>query len=245
MSVTHDVGRHRRIGRRAISSLGEAAEENYEALLEEGEYDAELGMAMAKDAMRLTKGELTEEEFYDRYHEDVLEEFGEDSRPMAERVESAREEGRLEDALDRLGLGERSRRETMKMGAGAGFLGLGAWGAASDDDPESPVVAQDEDEDEDADGDGVQWGWHSTSRRVTAVSPVSSPVTRSTTGTRGKLDVHPRIRRRHCRVTRARGGGVGSRFQLPHSTLPALHRRTLREGLSDDRPPREKRVVWC
>ncbi|MEY7848642.1 4Fe-4S ferredoxin N-terminal domain-containing protein [Natrarchaeobius sp. A-rgal3] len=139
--------------------LGETAEKNYETMLEEGDYDAELGMDMAKDAMRLTKGELTEEEFYDRYHEDVLEEFGEDSRPMAERIESAREEGRLEDALDRLGLGEQSRRETMKkMGAGAGFLGLGAWGATSDD-PEPAVAVQDEDEEGyDEDEHEVQWG---------------------------------------------------------------------------------------
>ncbi len=71
--------------------LGEAAEEEFEKMLEETEYDAELGMEMAKDAMRVTKGELSDEVFYDRYHEEVVEEFGEDSRPMAEEIEAARE----------------------------------------------------------------------------------------------------------------------------------------------------------
>ncbi|RQG92398.1 4Fe-4S ferredoxin N-terminal domain-containing protein [Natrarchaeobius chitinivorans] len=137
--------------------LGPEAEKRYEALLEDGDYDAELGMEMAKDAMRVTKGELSDEEFYDRYHEDVLEEFGEDERPMADRIEEAREEGRLERTLDRLGVGDDSRREMMKkMGAGAGFVGLGAWGATGGGDPDPSVAAQ-EDEDEE-DGDDVQWG---------------------------------------------------------------------------------------
>ncbi|TYL39369.1 4Fe-4S ferredoxin [Natronococcus pandeyae] len=138
--------------------MGEGAEEDYRAMLEETEYDADLGMEMARDAMRLTKGELSEEEFYDRYHEDVLEEFGEDSRPMVERVERAREEGRLEQAMSRFGDGEDSRRDAMKkMGAGAAAVGLGAWGTAEGgDEPEPDVAAAQEDEEEDE--DGTQWG---------------------------------------------------------------------------------------
>ncbi|MFC4438403.1 MULTISPECIES: 4Fe-4S ferredoxin N-terminal domain-containing protein [Natrialbaceae] len=141
--------------------LGEAAEKDYRAMLEETEYDADLGMEMARDAMRLNKGEITEEEFYDRYHEDVLEEFGEDSRPMAERVEQAREEeGRLERALSRFGDDEDSRRDAMKkMGAGAAAVGLGAWGTAeSGDDSEPNVAAAQEDEGDEGGGDGTQWG---------------------------------------------------------------------------------------
>ncbi len=137
--------------------LGEEAEENYRKLLEDGDHDADLGMAMAKDAMRVTKGELSETEFYDRYHEDVVSEFGEDDRPMAEEIEAAREESRLESALSRLGADEETRRETMKkMGVGASALGFGAWATSDGGEEANPSVMQDT-EDE-ADGDGVQWG---------------------------------------------------------------------------------------
>ena len=36
---------------------------------------------MARDAIRVSNGELTDAEFHERYHEAVLEEFGEDQRP--------------------------------------------------------------------------------------------------------------------------------------------------------------------
>ncbi|RQG96774.1 4Fe-4S ferredoxin N-terminal domain-containing protein [Natrarchaeobius oligotrophus] len=140
----------------AFHPLGPEAEDRYEQLLEEGDHDAELGMAMAKDAMRVTKGELSDEEFYDRYHEAVVEEFGEDDRPMADRIESAREEGRLEGALSRLGVDDdESRRNVMKkMGAGAGFLGMGAFTATNDgNEPDPSGAVQDEEN-----GDDVQWG---------------------------------------------------------------------------------------
>ncbi|SDQ58109.1 4Fe-4S ferredoxin N-terminal domain-containing protein [Natronobacterium texcoconense] len=141
--------------------LGEAAEEDFERMLEETEYDAELGMEMARDALRLTKGEIGEEEFYDRYHEDVIEEFGEDERPMAAEIEAARAEdgeGAVSEALSTLGVGSESRRDVMKkMGAGAGVVGLGAFGASQGPDGTDPAAAQDEQEDAE-DGDGVQWG---------------------------------------------------------------------------------------
>lgn len=38
---------------------------------------------MARDAIRVTRGELSEAAFHERYHEDVLEEFGVDERPTA------------------------------------------------------------------------------------------------------------------------------------------------------------------
>ncbi|WP_049926987.1 4Fe-4S ferredoxin N-terminal domain-containing protein [Halopiger goleimassiliensis] len=141
----------------AFHPLGPEAEENYRELLEDGDYDADLGMEMAKDAMRVTKGELSDEEFYDRYHEEVLEEFGEDDRPMAEEIEAAREGGRLGEALSKFGADQETRRETMKkMGAGAGFLGLGALTAADDGNPDPSAAVQDHGEEED--DDGTQWG---------------------------------------------------------------------------------------
>ncbi|MFC4543516.1 4Fe-4S ferredoxin N-terminal domain-containing protein [Halosolutus amylolyticus] len=136
--------------------LGEAWQDELEASLEETEYDTDLGLEMAEDAMKVTKGELSEAEFHDRYHEDVLAEFGEDERP----IESGGE-GRVEQALSRIGVDEESRRDVMKkMGAGAGAVGLGAWGTA-ESDGESAVAATQEDEEEGVeygDGEGTQWG---------------------------------------------------------------------------------------
>jgi Fe-S-cluster-containing dehydrogenase component len=142
--------------------LGADAEEDFRAMLEDTEYDADLGMAMARDAMRVTKGELSEAEFHERYHEDVMEEFGEDERPTKEAYENAQQEakGTISGMLERFeGDGDESRRETMKkMGAGAAAVGLGAWGTAENgDDPEPDIAAAQEDDQED-DGDGVQWG---------------------------------------------------------------------------------------
>ncbi|NKE36434.1 4Fe-4S dicluster domain-containing protein [Natronococcus sp. JC468] len=140
--------------------FGEAAEEEYRAMLEETDYDADLGMAMAEDALRVTKGELSEAEFHERYHEDVLAEFGEDERPTKEAYENAMEEakGTLGGMLERFaGDGTGSRRETMKkMGVGAAAVGLGAWGTAEGgDEPDpAPAVAEEEAEDE----EGTQWG---------------------------------------------------------------------------------------
>ena len=144
--------------------MGEEWQDELEESLEETEYDTELGMEMARDAQRLVAGELTEAEFYDRYHDAVVEEFGEDDRPMAGEIEAARERGGLSDALSGFDVDdEESRRELMKkMGAGAAFLGLGAMatkenadGEASSavGDPGDGVAAAQEDDEDD-----VQWG---------------------------------------------------------------------------------------
>lgn len=45
------------------------------------EYDTELGKEMGKDAIRLARGEISEEAFHEKYHEDVLAEFDVDDRP--------------------------------------------------------------------------------------------------------------------------------------------------------------------
>jgi hypothetical protein len=54
-----------------------------EDVLGESEYDTDLGKRMARDAVRVSQGTLDEAEFHRKYHEEVLEEFGEDARPTA------------------------------------------------------------------------------------------------------------------------------------------------------------------
>ncbi|MFP8954067.1 4Fe-4S ferredoxin N-terminal domain-containing protein [Natrialbaceae archaeon A-arb3/5] len=139
--------------------LGSEWEGELEEMLDETEYDNELGMEMAKDAMRVTKGELSEADFHEKYHDDVMEEFGEDQRPTEEAYEEAKaaEEGTVSRMLSTFdGDGEDSRRDAMKkMGAGAAAVGLGAWGTADDGRSAPNVAAQEEEDDGD---DGVQWG---------------------------------------------------------------------------------------
>ncbi len=45
------------------------------------EYDTELGKEMGRDAIRLARGEISEEAFHEKYHDAVLDEFGVDERP--------------------------------------------------------------------------------------------------------------------------------------------------------------------
>lgn len=53
-----------------------------ESILEDVEYDTELGKEMGRDAFKLAQGEMTEEEFQEKYHEEVVAEFGVDDRPI-------------------------------------------------------------------------------------------------------------------------------------------------------------------
>ena len=48
----------------------------------EGEFDQELGKRMGEAAQQVREGELTEAEFYDRFHDEVVAEFGFDDRPL-------------------------------------------------------------------------------------------------------------------------------------------------------------------
>ncbi|MEF8825005.1 MAG: 4Fe-4S ferredoxin N-terminal domain-containing protein [Halapricum sp.] len=52
-----------------------------EERLADVEYDTELGKEMGRDAIRLARGEMSEEAFHEKYHDAVLEEFGVDERP--------------------------------------------------------------------------------------------------------------------------------------------------------------------
>ncbi|ARS88364.1 4Fe-4S ferredoxin N-terminal domain-containing protein [Natrarchaeobaculum aegyptiacum] len=140
--------------------LGSEWEGQMEEMLEDTEYDTDLGMEMAKDAMAVTKGDLSEAEFHEKYHDDVMAEFGEDERPTQEAYEEAKavEEGTFSRMLEKFdGDGEEDRRNVMKkMGAGAAFLGLGAWATVDepDADPEPSIAAAQEEDDD----DGLQWG---------------------------------------------------------------------------------------
>ncbi|SFB98782.1 prokaryotic molybdopterin-containing oxidoreductase family, iron-sulfur binding subunit [Halobiforma haloterrestris] len=145
--------------------LGNEWENELETMLDDTEYDTELGMEMAQDAFRVTKGELSEAEFHEKYHEDVMEEFGEDNRPTAEAFEAAQEEakGAASRMLSKFeGDGEEGRREAMKkMGAGAAAVGLGAWGTVengNEPDPEPDVAAAAEEEEDPYEHDRTQWG---------------------------------------------------------------------------------------
>jgi Fe-S-cluster-containing dehydrogenase component len=131
--------------------MGEEWENQMREKLEDTDYDADLGMQMARDAQRLVAGEITEEEFYAEYHEDVDEEFEVDDRPVLDDLDiddpeelDGFEDGSMLSSLGDIDLeaDDMSRREVMKkMGAGAAFLGYGAY--ASYDNQESDPVPQD------------------------------------------------------------------------------------------------------
>lgn len=55
--------------------------EEAKRILEGGEYDADLGFEMARDAVQVANGDLAEETFQERYHDAVVAEFGVDDRP--------------------------------------------------------------------------------------------------------------------------------------------------------------------
>lgn len=55
-------------------------EEKAESVLGDVPFDTELGKRLAKDARRVAKGELTREEFHEKHHEAMMQEFGRDER---------------------------------------------------------------------------------------------------------------------------------------------------------------------
>ena len=124
--------------------MGEEWESEMREMLDETDYDADLGMDMARDAMRLVSGELSEEEFYEEYHEAVVDEFEIDDRPMAELFDEETGEPKpgMAESLKEMADTDVSRRQTMKKGAfAAGALGLGGLvptGADEDDEPSGP-----------------------------------------------------------------------------------------------------------
>lgn len=139
--------------------LGQEWENDLEDMLDDTEYDTDLGMEMAQDAMRVTKGELSEADFHEMYHEEMMEEFGQDDRPTEEAYEEAKKNaGGFAEMLKGLGGdGEDSRRGVMKkMGAGAA-VGIGAWGTTQSGDEPSVSAAEAGGTETNEQGD-MQWG---------------------------------------------------------------------------------------
>ena len=141
--------------------MGAEWEREMEAMLDDTEYDTDLGLAMAEDAMRLVAGELSEEEFHGKYHDAVVNEFGTDDRPLPETLAAleTEDENELAEQLQTLSEEDLSRRDTMKkMGLGAAAVGLGSGALNAGDDDDEPEQAATAAAQEDDDGDDVQWG---------------------------------------------------------------------------------------
>ncbi len=149
--------------------LGAEWESEMRDQLEETEFDADLGMRMARDAQRLVAGELTEKEFYAEYHDDVTDEFDVDERPIFDDVDldavdpdefDSPDGGSMLTSLSDIDLegDDHSRRDVMKkMGAGAAFLGYGAY-ASYDSNQEAPQSISGISPAEDAGDRDARWG---------------------------------------------------------------------------------------
>ena len=143
---TDDDNRHPYESDESFHPMGKEWEDRMRDEIEDTEFDADLGMEMAKDAQRLVAGELSEAEFYSRYHDDVEEEFDVDERPVLddlsdEELEDLEDDGSMLEALQDIDLEAEdvSRRDMMKkMGAGAAFLGYGVFASTQDEESDIP-----------------------------------------------------------------------------------------------------------
>jgi molybdopterin-containing oxidoreductase family iron-sulfur binding subunit len=110
-----------------------------------GDFDPELGKAMAADAMRVSSGELSEAAFYRRYHEAVVDEFGVDRRPSkdAEDASGTEPEPRVPDSGG--DGGGPSRRSAMKLFAGTAAATIALPGCLGEGQLDSVIVGKSED----------------------------------------------------------------------------------------------------
>jgi len=146
--------------------MGEEWEGDMREELEDTEFDADLGMEMARDAQRLVAGEISEEEFYAEYHDDVQEEFEVDERPVFDDMDDVNFEEIDNDSILEnlkgidLEADDVSRRDVMKkMGIGAAFLGYGAYATADQAGNEAPdTVEQISPANTDAERRETRWG---------------------------------------------------------------------------------------
>ena len=150
------------------SSSDSRFDDDWEADAEERlsvvDYDTELGKKLGRDAQRLAAGKITQSEFYERYHDDVVEEFGVDERaeiktPSEEFGYGISQEDSSTDTTDGDGRlpgvpdeGKQSRRSVLKTAGAVGAAAVGLGGAKG---AASSVLAADGDTDE---SEGVQWG---------------------------------------------------------------------------------------
>ena len=150
------------------SSQSSRFDEEWEADAEDRlavvDYDTELGKKLGRDAQRLAAGEITQTEFYERYHEDVVSEFGMDKRATlrssSEEFEYDTESGTdgtdPPDGNGQLpgvpGEDDASRRSVLKT---AGAIGAAAVGLGGAKGAASSALASEDTDDED---DDIQWG---------------------------------------------------------------------------------------
>jgi Fe-S-cluster-containing dehydrogenase component len=141
-------------------------ERRSERMLDETEFDTELGLELAKDAQAVVAGEMSESAFHEKYHEDLLEEFGEDDRELEEALADIADgdgdpDGLL-DALESLGDDPVSRRKLVKTGGVATMgLSMALGGGSEEDDPQhaqSSGHGGADHGDTPTEGDGTRWG---------------------------------------------------------------------------------------
>jgi molybdopterin-containing oxidoreductase family iron-sulfur binding subunit len=142
-------------------------ERRSEQILDETEFDTDLGIELARDAQRLVDGELTEGNFYEKYHEEILQEFGEDDREfdeaMADLAAKTEDPDGIREALESLAGDAVTRRDMMKT---SGVAAMGFSMAAGDKtDPEreasgAPAATQDPAAtgNTPTEGEGTRWG---------------------------------------------------------------------------------------
>ena len=135
--------------------LDERWERRAEQHLSDVDFDTGLGVEIARDSLRVARGELTKAEFHENHHEAIAEEFGIDERPTKSAYEAERERdaSRMsgDDGGSRLpGVpgadGPRSRRGLLKAAglatAAGATAGLAGCMGQSEPDPTGTAAAQ-------------------------------------------------------------------------------------------------------
>ncbi len=96
-------------------------EEWAEAVLDETEFDTDLGKDLARDALNVAEGKLSKAEFHERHGDDVEAEFGIDERPTKDAV------GDPDEPVPRVPSvsepSEKTRRNMLKLVGGAAAIG--------------------------------------------------------------------------------------------------------------------------
>jgi len=164
--TTDDEPKHPYETEESFHPMGKEWEDDMREQLEETDYDADLGMQMARDAQRLVAGEISEEEFYAQYHDEVREEFEVDDRPVLEdvdtdEIEDLDDDASMLEALQDIDLeaGDMSRREMMKKtGAAGAFLAFSAY-ATHENGQEEPSIPDDASNLRPAEGDELESRW--------------------------------------------------------------------------------------